>query len=1052
MKIRDMEVNTFWKGEVRVRALMEDGGETYETKIFMKNGDLYDYQCSCKGGNSYQGVCAHGRALHTDYKTKEQFSRAIPVSTSPSVRTMIREYTNRDVARIMGEEAEEMVSLIPRLRIGRLGVSLECRIRSKRLYLIRDLGAFSEAVRTGKRMEYGKNLAFEHSLSAFTPESRPLVSLVLEEVEAYKQHFEDIRKRTMDVLPPLGSVNLSRTACDRFFSIMEGRETDAEDYNGYERNLLILRENPEFQITARRIGQEGIEISLAKDIMIFHGEKNLYVADETRLYCCDEESTEILAPFLRHMISDTGGARKLTVNKRDVPLFFERVLKKLYLAGYLKGEGIDWDLYRPKELKARFEFDSGGPGEITMKPRLSYGEFTFHPIYDEQIPKEICRDVPGEFRVSSLITKYFEYREDKNEALVIRDDEDMIYRLLSEGIDRFREIGEVWVSDRVKEMRVMTPPKVKLGISVNGGWLNLKVDAEGMSGSEITRVLSEYRQKKKYCRLKSGDFLRLTDDGLLTLLKLTDGLAIGTKELESGMVRLPSYRAYYLDSLVKESGHIPFSGDCFYKTMIRDLQTAETISCAVPAEQKDVLREYQKAGFAWMKMLHHYHFGGILADDMGLGKTLQMITLLAAEKESGQPDFVSLVICPASLIYNWEHEFAMFAPSLRVLPVAGPQAERRKALKEIGNYDVIITSYDLLKRDLTCYREHEFRFEVIDEAQFIKNASTQSAKAVKAVKAVTRFALTGTPVENRLSELWSIFDYLMPGFLFSYRRFRTMFEAPIVKDDNKEALLNLHRMIRPFILRRLKSDVLKELPEKLEKVVYSAMNGKQKELYRAAALKLRQSLEEDERAAEGKGKFQILAELTRLRQICCDPSLCFEGYDGESAKLETCISLLAPAVESGHKILLFSQFASMLAMIGERLVKEGISFHLLTGSTPKEERNRMVNSFHRDSTPIFLISLKAGGTGLNLTAADIVIHYDPWWNVAAQNQATDRAHRIGQDRQVTVCRLIMKDTIEENILKLQEAKKNLADQIVTEGMVSLAELSREELLRILECV
>ena len=351
-----------------------------------------------------------------------------------------------------------------------------------------------------------------------------------------------------------------------------------------------------------------------------------------------------------------------------------------------------------------------------------------------------------------------------------------------------------------------------------------------------------------------------------------------------------------------------------FKTIVRDLQSSETVGYEPPAEQRKVLREYQKAGFVWMKMLDGYRFGGILADDMGLGKTLQTITLLAAEKEEracgtaagmAQPS-VSLVICPASLIYNWGHEFSIFAPSLRVLLVTGPQAERQKELEQIDEYDAVVTSYDLLKRDLPYYMEHTFRFEIIDEAQYIKNASTQSAKAVKAVKAISRFALTGTPVENRLSELWSIFDYLMPGFLFTYRKFKTMFEIPIVKEEDKEALENLHRMIRPFILRRLKSDVLKELPVKLEKVVYSAPEGKQKELYRAAALKLRQSLEEDEKTAETSGKFQILAELTRLRQLCCDPSLCFERYNGESAKLETCVSLLLSAAESGHKILLFS--------------------------------------------------------------------------------------------------------------------------------------------------
>ncbi len=391
--------------------------------------------------------------------------------------------------------------------------------------------------------------------------------------------------------------------------------------------------------------------------------------------------------------------------------------------------------------------------------------------------------------------------------------------------------------------------------------------------------------------------------------------------------------------------------------------------------------------------------------------------------------------------------------------VAGNAAEREEILQNaadgreepagMAKPDVLVTSYDLLKRDVLLYQELEFRFQIIDEAQYIKNPSTQSAKAVKLVKAQTRFALTGTPIENRLGDLWSIFDYLMPGFLFTYSGFKKRFETPIVKDGDERALKALHRLTGPFVLRRLKSDVLKELPEKLETVVYSMPDKEQKELYTANALQLKNQLESLSGASVGAEKMQILAQLTRLRQLCCDPSLCYERYKGGSAKLDTCVELIAGGIGGGHKILLFSQFTSMLDIIGKRLKKEGISYHLLTGSTSKEDRMRLAGEFQTDEVPVFLISLKAGGTGLNLTAADIVIHYDPWWNVAAQNQATDRTHRIGQEKQVSVFRLIMKDTIEENIIRLQENKQSLAEQIITEGTLSIGSLSREELLSIL---
>ena len=499
----------------------------------------------------------------------------------------------------------------------------------------------------------------------------------------------------------------------------------------------------------------------------------------------------------------------------------------------------------------------------------------------------------------------------------------------------------------------------------------------------------------------------------------------------------------------------------------QDEPDAKALSAIVPAVLEKTLREYQKIGYTWMRTLARYHFGGILADDMGLGKTLQVIALLTAfyqekteqkaagnEGSGSELPLPSLIVCPASLVYNWGQEFARFSPGIRVLLIAGTAKERQEQLEEQMRMEasegaqVIITSYDLLKRDREAYLGRTFEYEIIDEAQVIKNAKTQGAKAVKEISANARFALTGTPVENRLSELWSIFDFLMPGFLYSYRKFRERYELPIVKNQDPEALTALRRMTGPFVLRRLKKDVLRELPTKEERIVYSAASGRQQKLYTASALKLKEALAGG--AWSGNGKLEVLSQLMRLRQICCDPALCFEDYTGESAKLETCVSLIASASAAGHKILLFSQFASMLERIRERLLQEGISSHLLVGATPKEERSRMVQAFASDEVPVFLISLKAGGTGLNLTAADIVIHYDPWWNVAAQNQATDRAYRIGQEKPVTVYKLILKDTIEENLLKLQNAKLALAAQVVSEGMVSLGDLSQNELMELFE--
>ena len=417
--------------------------------------------------------------------------------------------------------------------------------------------------------------------------------------------------------------------------------------------------------------------------------------------------------------------------------------------------------------------------------------------------------------------------------------------------------------------------------------------------------------------------------------------------------------------------------------------------------------EYQKKGFLWLKTLEHNGFGGILADDMGLGKTLQVIALLLSDfleqkEEGAKCDRGTLIVSPASLVYNWKSEFEKFAPELSVYMVTGTAAKRAELIKNAGMQDVLLTSYDLLKRDVQEYERYSFRSQVIDEAQYIKNHNTQAAKAVKEIRAGFKLALTGTPVENRLSELWSIFDYLMPGFLYGYKKFHEELEIPIVQNSDGQAMKRLQKMIAPFVLRRLKKDVLTDLPEKLEETMVAQLSGEQQELYDAHVKRMMLMLDKQSEEEFRTSKITILSELTRLRQLCCDPGLVYEDYKGESAKTELCVNMIKNAVEGGHKLLLFSQFTSMLDRLAERLKKEQIRYHMLTGATDKAKRAEMTASFAEDEIPVFLISLKAGGTGLNLTAADIVIHFDPWWNLAVQNQATDRAHRIGQKCVVNV--------------------------------------------------
>ena len=1067
MEVYGLSSDTFWKSETEIRGTVTDCGKRYRVRIMRKGSQILDYSCShvdesgrrirdcsvgCGNIVDVSDLCVHGQALLAEHMKKDREKNLRPVSTSQKIRFMVREYTNREVSRIMGAGEEGRVRLVPRLLLSRDQIKVRFFIGKEKLLQVKDLVTFAQAVEFERLVEYGKGLSFHHNLDAFEESCRPLVLLVMEMVGTYREHYSQFRRSSLEMQPVLGELALGKAGRERFFSIMEGKEIECEDPWKVKRNLTVKRENPRFEMVVEKTGKDGVKLTMPKEIMAFPGEKCLFVADDEAMYRCDEEYTQALQVLMEYMVMGTDAEREVLINDRDMPLFYERVLKKLEALKLLNIKDMDLESYRPQELKVNFYFDSNSPKEVTLRPELSYGDYSFHPLEDENVPREICRDVPGEFRVSQLIMRYFKFTEEETKNMVIRGDDEAVYQLVSGGMSRFMELGEVFISESFKKIRVLPPTNVAVRVRATEGWLELDVDTGGIPKEELFAILAEYQAKKKFYRMKNGDFLTLDDDGLLTMSKLAQSLGVEKEFAVAETMKVPMYRAMYLDAALKEDRSVSFYRDQLFKAVVRGMKDVEDSAYEIPERLVSVLRSYQKVGYRWLKSLDAYGFGGILADEMGLGKTIQIIALLLDEKK--RSGGVSLIVCPASLVYNWENEIHTFAPELTVQTMAGNQAEREEMLKRLQNenfagVDVIITSYDLLKRDLGYYLEHPFRFQIIDEAQYIKNAVTQAAKAVKAIQAKTKFALTGTPIENHLGELWSIFDYLMPGFLFTSQKFKKMFETPIVRDGDQYALSMLRKMTGPFLMRRLKKDVLKELPEKLETVLYSGMEGEQKTLYQANAALLREQILSGG-GDFGKDRMQILAELMKLRQICCDPSLCFAKYKGGSAKLETCMELLENGTEAGHKILLFSQFTSMLDIIAKRLDKEKIPYYMLTGSTSKKERMQMVTSFQKDDVKVFLISLKAGGTGLNLTAADIVIHYDPWWNVAAQNQATDRAHRIGQENQVTVFKLITKHTVEENILKLQEMKKDLADTVVTEGTGAFSGISKEDLLAMLE--
>jgi len=514
-----------------------------------------------------------------------------------------------------------------------------------------------------------------------------------------------------------------------------------------------------------------------------------------------------------------------------------------------------------------------------------------------------------------------------------------------------------------------------------------------------------------------------------------------------GKVRLSTLDASRLEELARGVEMRWFGGEQLRETGRKLSQFGAVKKVAAPVGLQATLRDYQLDGLSWMQFLREYDLAGILADDMGLGKTVQTLAHILTEKEAGRLTRPALVIAPTSLMTNWQEEAARFAPSLKVLLLQGK--ERMDMFDQIEQADIVLTTYALLPRDEEKLREHEYHLVILDESHYIKNTRSKAAQTAGSLNARHRLCLTGTPLENHLGELWSQFHFLLPGLLGEEKTFNTQFRHPIERQDDPVRRMLLNRRIRPFLLRRTKDNVAKELPEKTEVVRRIELSGPQRDLYETVRLAMDKKVREEiDRKGVARSQIVILEALLKLRQVCCDPRLVKampskKNTAAISAKLTDLMQMVDDLLEEGRKILVFSQFTSMLGLIEEELAARGIRYAILTGET--RDRSAQVAAFQQGAVPIFLISLKAGGVGLNLTAADTVIHYDPWWNPAAEAQATDRAWRIGQDKPVFVYKLIAKGTLEEKIQQLQQKKSELAQSILAEGESHKMALTQEDL-------
>ncbi|MDW8800790.1 DEAD/DEAH box helicase [Clostridium sp. A1-XYC3] len=656
-------------------------------------------------------------------------------------------------------------------------------------------------------------------------------------------------------------------------------------------------------------------------------------------------------------------------------------------------------------------------------------------ILDENSSKmQLIRDFSREEKVLMKL-EYYRFIRRENKLLFVGGDEEL-FNLLNNRENIIHSLGSVTFGKGLENIKIYDSRSIEIDLYEENGYLNFNYNIGDIDVGELNNIIESYKADNRFYKTKDNGFLDFEDEGVITFLNLIQVLNEDTS-IEDKWIQIEKNKVLYITEALKNRDYKLGEGVHLLKDIENKLTELNSKELLLPRDLKAKLREYQVGGFKWFKSLSEVGFGGILADEMGLGKTVQTIAFLLSEE-----DKKSLIITPTSLIYNWKDEFKKFSPTLRIGVAHGSSSEHEKIISNLEDYDVILTTYGTLRNNIKKYNEISFDYCIIDEAQNIKNSEAQTTKIVKEVKAKTRFALTGTPMENNLMELWSIFDFVMPGYLYSKENFYKKFIY-----DTEFDLENLKLLIKPFILRRTKKEVIEELPDKIEKKMTVQMTTAQRAVYSSYIKDVRAKMKNN-----FQGKIEVFSYLTKLRQICLDPSIILEEYKGGSGKVRAAMTLLEENIHSGGKTLLFSQFTSALKKIGESLEDRKIEYFYLDGSTPSKERIRLVNEFNNsEEVKVFLISLKAGGTGLNLTSANLVIHFDPWWNPAVENQATDRAHRIGQRNVVEVVKLVAKGTIEEKILTLQEHKKELIDNIITGELKDssmINRLSREELVQL----
>ncbi|MEG1311352.1 MAG: DEAD/DEAH box helicase [Romboutsia sp.] len=902
---------------------------------------------------------------------------------------------DKKLLEFFNDSYKKQVNLEVNLSITQENVYADFKIGMDKMYVLKSLKEFSNARVSNSTLDYGKNFTYNPSIHYFSSLDEPIIDIIEEYGANYSYYINStINSKILD----LGSSGLKR-----FLKLFKNKDFTL-NFNEEIYNPKVIYESLPIKFDFKKLDNK-IELSSQSDLPIPLTGKGDVVLYEENIYLLDNED----ALNYKNIYEILNETETVVFDKEDMSGLLGYLVPKL--KQFSKKVVLD------EEIKNNIVSDFKVEFYLDFKNSSTICDLKF--VYnDEAGQKFILPDKYKEKEIATILIGFGFVKE--SNTFVFKESDLHLFNFLSEEIHNLKDIGEVYYSNKFKSKKIYNSSSIKASIK-NGidGYFDFNFSISDIDKTEYKNILLAFKEKSKFYKLKDGSFINLSEKETKDFFELIDNLDL-VNNLENNKIH--ASKGLYINDVLNTKKLDFIEGRENLENICDRFKNIDDINFDIPKNLDATLRDYQIGGLTWFKTLDHYEFGGILADEMGLGKTIQTIAFLLAKKEEQTNAPKSLIVTPTSLIYNWKNEFETFAPSLNVVLIHGNKKERDKALENLDNVDVVITTYGTLRNDLDSYMDIIFDYCIIDEAQNIKNPVALSTEAVKNINAKVKFALTGTPIENNLLELWSIFDFIMPGYLYSRSRFLELF---IHNEDNS---YNLKKLIQPFILRRTKSEVMKELPNKIEKKFFVELNQYQKKIYGAYIQDIQEKMVSKDIK---KDKIVILSYLTKLRQICLDPSVLLKNYNNKSSKIETTIELLDNYIENGHKILLFSQFTSVLKNLGDELNNNRISYSYIDGSTPAKDRISLVNEFNEtNKNKVFLISLKAGGTGLNLTSADVVIHFDPWWNPSVENQASDRAHRYGQKNVVEVIKLIAKGTIEEKIVKLQESKNELINEFI----------------------